>query len=1070
MDNVSFPVDHSVVRRFEVFLSGLSSRKLPPKELRSTTSDALLHVAGVDASPSGNPHAALLGLLAQPLEITRKGLFVACLLRLLTLPSMRWLVDGDLRRLVIELLEDHVGPTLYLERPLTSRGQTHKKADEILRLTLKLEQDYLAALVNLSSLEGCDQQRRNLLKALGRPLAPVMIGPFLPAAARERITEIYRRVFNYSENHDDPSLVLEAYEQADRECTQFEEELTALATHYSFALRDGMAARIKELLYESIVRNTIILQAALRVEFRNKKYPLHNVGEEIDIGFAIRNDGPGFAYDIVLFALADENVTVLNNAFTLQRLAPSEGYSYELKVKLGKYLKTCELAMQVQWRDFDGGARSVDVSFVAEAQKAEIRWTTLAQTDPYSLEPVTREQDLVGRTDVLNRLLGILGASSVGSCIIRGQKRVGKTSIARVLEGRLPDTEFISFYLEGGDYVNPSATIAIQTLGAKIAQEIRSRDRRAAALPTPMFGEALAPLADFLDQALAVITEKRLVIVLDEFDRLPVELYARGPLGDAFFLTLRSLTSRARVGFIVVGGEEIAYILASQGFQVNKWTVIAVDYFDREEHWSDYKELVQRPTSDTLEFSDGAFTRLHMITAGNPYFTKLICQHIFRDAVEKRDAHITEVEVERAANQAAAEADVNTFAHFWDDGLFVTGEAAAEKSVTRRRVMVAVSEAVETSTDGAALLQDIRNNRLVQGVNAIDAEVMELAARGILVGVSDKQKKYRFNVDLFRRWLQRRGVRDVLLTFSEVPQVLHHQLLEEDAYEGKIRKLVAKWPAFRSKNLTADDVRSWLLQFGGLREQRSMLRLLQGLRFYDREFTLASCRYTNLQIRRVLTQEENVVRQVGRDKRKGDDILVCYREAGRCAAELARLYADESSIYVRNIVSDRIIDESLVGGEEIRAVVYLEPLVDDGNSAYETLARIAGRVRQAKGGGVRLFFFALVAFSDELEKIQSLSSVLGASVGVLTGEILDGKQERLFGPMSRTFPDEQERSFAKSVALTFGRLVDEAEPLGSSELGAAVVFDFGCPTGAVPLLGCRSAKWRPLFDDEGGVR
>ena len=41
------------------------------------------------------------------------------------------------------------------------------------------------------------------------------------------------------------------------------------------------------------------------------------------------------------------------------------------------------------------------------------------------------------------------------------------------------------------------------------------------------------------------------VFLFDEFDELPQELYARDDVGNAFFLTLRSLTSRPRIAMLL---------------------------------------------------------------------------------------------------------------------------------------------------------------------------------------------------------------------------------------------------------------------------------------------------------------------------------------------------------------------------------------------------------------------------------------------------------------------------------------------------------------------------------------
>ena len=59
-----------------------------------------------------------------------------------------------------------------------------------------------------------------------------------------------------------------------------------------------------------------------------------------------------------------------------------------------------------------------------------------------------------------------------------------------------------------------------------------------------------------MDDVLRTVPELGVVLILDEFDELPLDLYKRGPVADAFFLTLRSISSRSRISFVLIGGEK----------------------------------------------------------------------------------------------------------------------------------------------------------------------------------------------------------------------------------------------------------------------------------------------------------------------------------------------------------------------------------------------------------------------------------------------------------------------------------------------------------------------------------
>ena len=111
----------------------------------------------------------------------------------------------------------------------------------------------------------------------------------------------------------------------------------------------------------------------------------------------------------------------------------------------------------------------------------------------------------------------------------------------------------------------PDPLQTVNTLGRKICEAIVRSDKRLETVVVPEFDGALAPLDDFLREALERIPELRVVMILDEFDELPFGLYERGGIGNSFFLTLRSISGKEPFGFLLVGGEGMSEILGRQG-------------------------------------------------------------------------------------------------------------------------------------------------------------------------------------------------------------------------------------------------------------------------------------------------------------------------------------------------------------------------------------------------------------------------------------------------------------------------------------------------------------------------
>ena len=106
-------------------------------------------------------------------------------------------------------------------------------------------------------------------------------------------------------------------------------------------------------------------------------------------------------------------------------------------VKVTEGRAALELMLEIEWGVVGSAARSAATfSVVAKGQRTDVKWEDLALREPYSLE-VVHEGDFFGRKDAVRRILRRLGPDSMQSCYITGQKRVGKSSLARVVEAQI---------------------------------------------------------------------------------------------------------------------------------------------------------------------------------------------------------------------------------------------------------------------------------------------------------------------------------------------------------------------------------------------------------------------------------------------------------------------------------------------------------------------------------------------------------------------------------------------------------------------------------------------------------
>ena len=617
---------------------------------------------------------------------------------------------------------------------------------------------------------------------------------------------------------------------------------------------------------------------------------------EVRLTFVVENIGAGTAFDVELSIEVDDCLSVHSPSQYFDCI--DSGKSFEPVEFLATVATASDESVLVQyslkWTNGDGSSGESEDFLELQTQPRNIPWEDLEYADPYSLEPVRNATDLIGRSEQTRQLISKIKAPSIGSFCIYGQRRVGKTSVVAALES-MPEVEDITIlYLDTGGFIVPDARETVNKLGRKICTLLLQRKSLLSGLPVPNFDGALSPLDDFLSSVLERDPDLRLVIVLDEFDALPPQLYRKGEISHALFMTLRSLSARDPVGFILVVGETMSEILSTQGEILNKFRPLRIDYMEKESQWSDFVELVRRPVAEWATITDDAIIRLYEVTAGNPFFTKFVCSELVADMKRRRDAYVTSVEMDLAIRIAVEGAGINHFQHFWDDGVVATTqERIDEERASRRRIMVALGEVIRSQK--GSNVDNISKKASRFGID--ETEVLRILTdsekRKILVKVEDE---YACKVRLFERWLVDKGVNELGLSLVEEESLCAELKAEEEQRVKKqeINTLVNGWENYRGKRVTDIAVESWLNQFDTTEEQRVAFSLLKEIRFYSGALIREKLRSAHKSILADLAGRGVVRRAADEGARKvTDNILISfYGGEGKRGQTYAKLYAD----------------------------------------------------------------------------------------------------------------------------------------------------------------------------------
>jgi WD40 repeat protein/tetratricopeptide (TPR) repeat protein len=300
-------------------------------------------------------------------------------------------------------------------------------------------------------------------------------------------------------------------------------------------------------------------------------------------------------------------------------------------------------------------------------------------------------------------------------------------------------------YFDLMDRARKSLADVLYELAATIAQELNLAHPARAEFDD----EGFAFHKRFLPIVYAALgEERRLVLLLDEFDVLDVSLEERLPITAAareFFPYLRGLmTNEPRLAFVFVVGrkaEELG-IEFKAAFKASRYARVSV--LDEQ---AAQALILRAETEGTLHFAPDAVKRVVALTACHPYLAQLTCQLLFEKAYQNPDITntptITITDVE-AGIPKVLEACENVFEWIWD------GLPPAER---------VIFSAVASGTDEQTIVTEERLLNILQsqGIRILIRE-LELAPKTLVEWQMLKEADggYKFFVELMRRWVVER--------------------------------------------------------------------------------------------------------------------------------------------------------------------------------------------------------------------------------------------------------------------------------------------------------------------------
>lgn len=797
-----------------------------------------------------------------------------------------------------------------------------------------------------------------------------------------------------------------------------------------------------------------------------KRYPLHQIDKSLIFTIPMINKGPSTAVDVrVEIDCGGDNQSLILDSEELHLGdVPPGDFSISIRACVLAPIKVARMTIQVNWREVFEESDGIIFDVTIEGQDSTVDWNSLESLEPYSLE-VAEGNMFVGRVAKVKAIGNKLLKKPMTSTYITGQKRIGKTSLARAVLNYVEQqsSDFHTLYLEYGEYCTTSPEKTLKSLGENIFNFLHEH------LP---LSEQFVP--DFSDSISALnhsarLLEKRhpnmrFIIVLDEFDEIHPEMYRLGALAETFFANLRTLAARNNLAFILVGGERMPFIIGAQGDQLNKFFREPLDFFSRSSEWNEYLELVAKPVENKLNWDDAAINDVFTLTNGHPYYTKLLCSKIVNIAAIERDTEIIPSDVSYGLNTLLAELDTNAFAHMWKDGINAERDQSEVTELKRLRTLVAIGRSLRSNKP---TVSDVKAHidRVMLQEHEIQPLVDDFLRRDIL---RERQGELYFTVPLFQRWLIDFGISKLITsTFAdELESSIKESEDQAFVTATEIQALTHNWPLYKAQKIGTEDVRAWLDQVPSLQEQRLLFKLLQNLRFIssaeaEDKFKSAHDRFTRTYIGATTITKKT--------DRRGDIFITYVDGPGKSGAQCARDYVKVNSISTTCIIEPTNLNKRLTSYENMpydipKAIIIIDDVAGSGKTLHDGIKTFINQNEsQLLKLKIPVLIIVLISTEEGEKRLLKIDSRIDLHYHFC----------ELLSPNSFAFPDdgsgfwsgEEEKYRAKALCSSIGSKLYKSG-LGYKDQGLLLVLPSTCPNNSLPILfrgKIENPSWKPLF-------
>lgn len=381
-------------------------------------------------------------------------------------------------------------------------------------------------------------------------------------------------------------------------------------------------------------------------------------------------------------------------------------------------------------------------------------WTPIH--NPYIVgNPIKGRKMFFGREDDFTYLkTKLAGGDQGGLMVLCGARRSGKTSILfQILDGRLGDT-FLPVLVDMQSMAVASDDGFMRKVTELITVAVDADDVTVESAPAS--DNTLTDFERFMARMTTALGDRRLVLALDEYELIETHIDS-GVLSTQVLHILGNAIEHQKVYVVFTGSDKL------EERDKPYWDIFLSKALHRRISFlshDDTLRLVHDPVADVVEYEEGVAERIYELTAGQPFYTQVICQSVVDHLNDERRTTVAHEDIDRVVEEVIENPLPQMIFH-WN--------ALSRLEKLTLSIIAELSRDQRDTVTAADVLAFPGREDLGYRIEPGAAnKTLEALFHGDLVQKSGDADNYAFKMDLWRQWAVR--MHSVWKVINEIEQ------------------------------------------------------------------------------------------------------------------------------------------------------------------------------------------------------------------------------------------------------------------------------------------------------------